>query len=82
MHSQFDIGPENTVIVTLDKQANVRLMDDINFQRFRGGRQCTYYGGRAVTSPFRVSPPHRGRWNLVIDLGGARGTLRHSVSVI
>lgn len=47
LHYEFNIGPTNAVEVTLDKQANVRLLDDINYNKYRRGEQHTYYGGLA-----------------------------------
>ena len=82
LHYEFNIGPNNTVEVTLDKQANVRLLDDINFSKYKRGERHTYYGGSAKTSPVRLSPPHYGHWNLVIDLGGYSGRVNASVRLI
>ena len=82
LHDEFDIGPDNTVVVTLDRQANVFLVDNANFQNFRNGRQYRYYGGLAKRTPVHLSPPHYGHWHLVINLGGGGGNLRHSVQVI
>lgn len=82
LHYEFDIGPTNAIVVTLDKQANVRLLDDINYNKYRRGEQHTYYGGLATSSPARVSPPHFGHWHLVIDLGGYSGRVSASVRVV
>jgi hypothetical protein len=82
LHSEYDIGPQNTIEVTLDRQANVMLLDDINFQRYRSGGRFTYYGGLAEQSPVLLNPPHHGHWHLTIDLGGGGGTVRHSVRVL
>jgi hypothetical protein len=70
------------VEVTLDKQANVRLLDDLNFASYKAGRQHTYYGGLAKNSPIRIAPPHAGHWYLVIDLGGYPGTVQASVRML
>ena len=42
----------------------------------------SYFGGRAKKSPVVLRPPHAGRWHVVIDLGGRRGTVRASVRTI
>ncbi len=81
LHYDLNLGSSDVVVVTLDKQANVQLMDDLNFSNYKRGQRFTYYGGLAKTSPARVRPPHAGRWHLSIDLGGHSGTVRASVSI-
>lgn len=81
LHYEVDAGPGNVVRVTLDKQANVRLMDGHNFQRYRNGQGHEYYGGLAEVSPFNLRPPSHGRWHITVDLGGYEGSVRASVSV-
>ena len=73
LHYEFEAGPPQTVEVTLDKQANVRMLDDENYDNYRAGRSYSYVGGRATASPYRLRPPHPGHWHLVVDLGGASG---------
>ncbi len=82
LHQDFHLSSDQTVVVTLDKQANVMLLDDSQFQNYRAGRGFRYHGGLVKQSPVHLSPPHSGHWHLVIDLGGASGTLRHSVTVV
>jgi hypothetical protein len=82
LHYELDAGPNNIIQVTLDKQANVRLLDSNNFQRYSSGQQHNYYGGLAKVSPVNLSAPYYGHWHLVIDLGGYGGTVRASVRVI
>lgn len=76
---EIDTSPNEVIQVWLDKQANVRLMDSDNFQKYRSGQQHKYYGGHATTSPIRLKPPHSGHWYVVIDLGGYVGTVKASV---
>lgn len=70
------------VEVTLDRQANVRLMDPSNYRRFQNGQEHHFYGGSAQVSPVRLQVPSSGTWYVVIDLGLAGGSIRHSVRVI
>ena len=79
---ELDAGPENTIQVTLDKQANVRLLDASNFQKYTRGQQHIYYGGLATKSPVNLKVPSAGHWYVVIDLGGYSGTVHASVRVI
>ena len=82
LHHEFDLSANDTVEVTLDNQANVRLLDDTNFLLYKRGKQHRYHGGLAKTSPIRIAAPHAGHWHVVIDLGGYAGTVRASASVL
>jgi hypothetical protein len=78
LHQEYDAGPGDVIEVTLDHAANVLLLDSTNYSDYRNGRAYKYRGGYVKSSPFRISPPHHGRWHLVIDLGGNAGTVRAS----
>jgi len=82
LHYSFNLGSGDIVEVTLDKQANVRLLDPVNFQHYKKGKAHRYFGGLAKVSPLRIKAPHAGRWHLVIDLGGFEGRVKASVRTI
>jgi hypothetical protein len=82
LHYELDLAQGDIVEVTLDKQANVRLLDEMNFSNYKRAERHTYYGGLAKQSPVRLAPPHSGHWHLVIDLGGYSGTVRASVRTL
>jgi Domain of unknown function (DUF1883) len=82
LHYDLDLNPGEVVEVDLDKQANVRLLDDTNFSRYKKGERHDYFGGRAVKSPARIHAPHAGRWHLVVDLGGYSGQVRAAVRTV
>jgi hypothetical protein len=82
LHYELDLKAGDTVEVKLDKQANVRLLDESNFSSYRRGGRHTYHGGLAKQSPARLVPPHPGHWHLVVDLGGYAGTVRASVRTV
>jgi len=81
LHYEVQLGSSDVVEVTLDKQANVRLLDDTNFSNYQRGQKYTYYGGLATKSPAHLRPPQSGHWHVVIDLGGYSGTVNASVNV-
>ncbi len=70
LHYPFRIGPHEFVEVRLDRQAQLRLMDDANFWAYRSGRIHRHYGGLAISTPVRLEPPRPGYWHVVVDLGG------------
>ena len=83
---QYNIGYQqqgNVVEVTLSgSAANVRLLDGINLQKYKSGRNHRYYGGLMRKSPARLTIPHSGTWYITVDLQGLRGQVRSSVRVI
>ena len=82
LHTEFWGGCEAVALITLDGQANVLLLDDVNYSAYRAGRSYQYSGGWATRSPVKLSPPHHGHWHVVIDLGGYVGNVRAGVRVI
>ncbi len=82
LHYEVDVQAGDAVEVTLDKQANVRLLDPSNYGRYQRGQPHRYHGGLAKQSPVHLSPPHSGHWHVIIDLGGYSGTVHASVRVI
>jgi hypothetical protein len=70
------------VAVTIKGNApNVRLLDDLNFRNYRNGRAYRGYGGIPRGSVTRIPIPRSGRWHLVIDFQGLRGSARVGVNV-
>jgi hypothetical protein len=82
LHYDLQLNAGDVVQVTLDRQANVRLLDEANFQSYQQGLQHRYFGGLAKVSPARVVAPQSGHWHLVVDLGGYAGTVTASISVL
>lgn len=84
--THYDLGHRSRgeiVQVTLaGSAANVRLMDSLNFQSYRSGRNHRYQGGHATKSPVRLQIPRSGHWHVVVDLGGYRGSVRSSISIL
>lgn len=79
LHYDLHLDSGEIVEITLDKPANVRLLDEVNFSNYKRGMHHTYHGGLAKQSPARIAAPHAGHWHLVIDLGGYAGSVRASV---
>lgn len=83
-HLYFDLKQQRkgaVAVVTLDKQANVRLMTASNYRALKAGRRFSFQGGRATKSPVRLAIPSSGHWFVVVDLGGLAGRVRASVAV-
>lgn len=82
LNNEFDAGAGDIAEVTLDRAANVLLMDPVNYDHYRRGRKYQYYGGYATRSPVRLVVPKQGRWHVVVDLGGGAGKVRASVQLL
>jgi hypothetical protein len=82
LHYNLNLQAGEIVEVVLDKQANVRLLDEANFSNYQRGARHTYHGGFAKQSPVRLAPPTPGHWHLVIDLGGYAGSVNASVRTL
>ncbi|MGB2964023.1 MAG: DUF1883 domain-containing protein [Anaerolineales bacterium] len=76
------LSTDDIVEVSLDKQANVRLLDQSNFNKYKKGQTHTCLGGLAKSSPICLSPSHSGHWYIVIDLGSYTGSIKSSVRTI
>lgn len=70
------------VEITLTKGANVRLMDNSNFNSYKNGRNHRYTGGLAKKTPVRLQIPRTGNWHVAIDMQGLKGSTRASVKMI
>ncbi|MHB8859329.1 MAG: DUF1883 domain-containing protein [Thermoleophilia bacterium] len=82
LHYDMQLNSGDVVEVTLDKQANVRLLDDSNFSKYKRGEQHKYFGGLTTKSPAHLIAPHSGHWYVVIDLGGYAGSVKASVRTL
>lgn len=74
-------GTGETIQVTLQYAAWVRLMDYDNYMRYLRGQQYRFFGGYVNRSPYRIKPPYLGNWHLVIDLNGQPGQISATVQI-
>jgi len=81
LHYEFQLKKGDVVETTLDKQANVYLLDEINFNNYKKGKTYSHIGGMSKKLLVKLSSPYKGHWHLVIDLGGHAGTVKASVLV-
>lgn len=72
----------SVVVVHLQgSEANVQLLDNSTFERYRRRQAYTGSGGHYRRSPVQLVIPHDGYWHAVVDLGGYAGSVRASVEV-
>jgi hypothetical protein len=82
LHKRLFLKDGDLVEVDSDTQANVLLLDDSDYSNYKAGRSYQYFGGFFTYFPARLSPPRSGYWNVILDLGGGGGTVRHSIRVL
>jgi hypothetical protein len=82
LNYEFDADAADVVEVTLDRAANVLLMDSSNYNSYKQRRGYRYEGGYATKSPIRLVVPSRGQWHVAVDLGGGPGQVRASASLL
>jgi len=82
LHKRLFLKDGDAVEVDSDTQANVVLMDDSEYSNYKAGRSHRYYGGFFTAFPATLAPPPWGYWNVVLDLGGGRANVRHSMRVV
>ena len=72
IHSDLGFRQAGDVVeITLSgNAANVRLLDNSNFEDYRNGRQHRYIGGLAHQSPVRLKLPNSGHWHVAVDMQG------------
>lgn len=72
------------VEVTITSVANVRLMDEYNFDNYKKGMKHIYTGGLVRQSPVRLTVPTVGHWHVAIDINGIQGSngLKAGVKVL
>jgi hypothetical protein len=83
LHYRFATGSGDVIETVLTgNAANVRIMDDLNFQNYQTEKPYRFYGGHFTRSPAVITVP-AGTWNVVVDLEGtAGGTVNAAVRVL
>ncbi|MCX7044856.1 MAG: DUF1883 domain-containing protein [Candidatus Sumerlaeota bacterium] len=82
LHKRLFLREGDVVEVKCDTQANVILMEDSEYSNYKLGHSHRYYGGFFKQFPARLTPPHSGYWNVVLDLGGGQATVRYDMRVV
>ena len=74
---------DNVVLITLSGDpANVRLLDQTNYEYYVNNKSNYYVGVLAASSHVRLSIPYTGNWHVVVDLKGLSGMVTSSVKIL
>ena len=82
IHFRVKAGPESIIQVNISQPAYVRLMDELNFQKYKMKKNYKYTGGYASTPKVDLRPHVRSEWHVVVDLEGMSGHVRASVDIL
>jgi hypothetical protein len=83
IHTDVDVTGPAVAIVTLNHQANVMLLDPMNYEAYCARRLYLYVaGGWIKRSPVRMRIPSPGRWHIVVDLYGTPGHISATVHIV
>lgn len=66
LHKSLHLNENQIVKLAIDGPATVYLLDNANYHLFMQDRPYTFHGREVQSSPFFMTPPHPGVWELVI----------------
>ena len=66
LHTSLHLTERQIVKFVLDKPATVYLLDNANYHLFMQDRPYSFHGTEVQSSPFLMTPPYPGGWELVI----------------
>ncbi|MRR07260.1 MAG: DUF1883 domain-containing protein [Deltaproteobacteria bacterium] len=70
IHSRKKLNMDDVMELTCDSPCNFILTDDSGFTEYKQCGIFGYFGGHFKTFPARITVPHTGEWNIVIDTPG------------
>lgn len=82
---EYDLGlagPGKSVVLTITRSVEVRIMDHDNYRRYKAGEDCKAFSGRLTSSPYRFPLPREARWHVVIDPSTYSGIAEFNVRLI
>lgn len=82
---EYDLGiagPGKSIVVTITRSVEVRIMDHDNYELYRSDEDCRAFSGRLISSPYRFPVPREARWHVVIDPSACTGIAEFSVRLI
>jgi hypothetical protein len=82
LHYKLRAGPNKLIQVKLRGKANVRLLDTLNYFKYRSGKPYQSAGEAAQEPVVNLKPPHAGEWHVIIDLKGQDPEVRAFLQVL
>ena len=82
LHYKVQAGPNKVIKVSLSDSANVRLLDTLNYYKYRLGKSYQSNSEHSGKMACTFTPPHKGEWHVVVDLSGQGSEVRAFVEVV
>jgi hypothetical protein len=82
LHYKVITGENKEIRVALSNRANVRLLDTLNYYKYRAGRPYQSVTEFSEGTRLQIKPPHKGEWHVVVDLKGQGEEVRAFVEVV
>ncbi|MDD3294122.1 MAG: DUF1883 domain-containing protein [Geobacteraceae bacterium] len=82
IHSKKQLNKGDVVELACDSTCNFMLTDDRNFSSYKKGELFGYYGGHFTDFPARITTPHSGQWNIIIDSPNGGPIDSYSIRII
>ena len=79
---QNDCRPRRSHRGKIKGKAFVRLLDSLNYYKYKAGKAYVSASEFRETSLAQLSPPYKGEWNIIVDLNGEKGEIRAVVDVL
>lgn len=67
IHSRKKLNKGDVVELNCDSFCNFMLTDESDFSAYKRGDIFGYFGGHFKSFPARITVPHAGEWNIIID---------------
>ena len=82
IHAREYLKAGDIVVVECERQCNVCIMTDSEFENYRAARSFRHLGGFFTEFPVHVIIPDPAYWNVTLDLAGGPVDIRHSISYV
>jgi hypothetical protein len=82
LHYKVSAGENKAIRVSLSNRANVRLLDTLNYYKYRAGRPYESESEFSEGTRLLIRPPHKGEWHVIVDLKGQGAEVRAVVDVV
>jgi hypothetical protein len=82
LHYKVTTAQNKEIRVSLSNRANVRLLDTLNYYKYRAGRPYESVSEHTQETRLQIKPPHKGEWHVIVDLKGQGEEVRAFVEVV